>query len=89
MTLRDAWRRSAAIVAGVGIVISIAGAGYAVDAWASQRVTAIVQREVPTAVDAELGGVLTEIRDSLRESRDEDALLRAEVRALRRMLLDD
>lgn len=87
MTLRAAWQRFGAIVGGIGLFVTVAGAGYAVDAWAGARVAEIVTEHVPDAVDAEIGDTLEEIRDALRESRDEDALLREEVRALRRSLL--
>jgi len=87
MTLRAAWQRFGALVGGVTLLVGVAGAGYAVDAWADARVAEIVTEHVPHAVEAEIGDTLEEIRDALRESRDEDALLREEVRALRRSLL--
>ena len=87
MTFRAAWQRFGAIVGGTGLLLTVAGAGYAVDAWAGARVAEIVTEHVPDAVEAEIGDTLEEIRDALRESRDEDALLREEVRALRRSLL--
>ena len=87
MTWRAAWQRFGALAGGVALLVSVAGAGYAVDAWAGARVAEIVTEHVPEAVEAEIGDTLEEIRDALRESRDEDALLREEVRALRRSLL--
>lgn len=87
MTLRAAWQRFGAMVGGLTLLIGVAGAGYAVDAWAGARVAEIVTEHVPDAVEAEIGDKLEEIRDALREARAEDALLREEVRALRRSLL--
>lgn len=72
MTARERWsvaglaQRAGYIVAIIGALTATGGAVVGMDAWAGARVTTIVEREVPEAVDRAIGTELDDVRTSQR-----------------------